>query len=168
MGSVVEFDSAEALTEAVSEAKTKISERRKVVQEREERIHAAENALRDKNSELAEGLEEALMANKQLALQLYAEQRLANHPEAEKIRAVLEHTTLSSKEQVDDLLEQFREVAKDPDDLSAVRDRVRSKLGGGREHVTEARTRRSGRSGKSYNDLGVSLDELRSLSGLRK
>lgn len=167
VGSVVEFESAEALTEAVDQVRAKIASRRKEIQEREERIHAAEDALKSKNSELAEGLEEALLSNKQLALQLYAERRLANHPEGDKIRAILDHTTLTSREQVDDLLEQFREVARDPDDLSAVRDRVRSQLGGGREHVTEARTPRRGRQGKDYNGLGASLDELRSLSGLR-
>lgn len=167
VGNVVEYESADALSEAVTDVRSKISARREQAREREERIHAVENALKNKNSELAEGLEEALLSNKQLALQLYAERRLANHPEADKIRAVLEHTTLSSREQVDDLLERFREVEKDPDDLSAVRDRVRSKLGGGREHVTEARTRRSGRPEKDYNGLGTSLSELRSLSGLR-
>jgi len=166
VGDVTEYESTGALMEAVGRIKGKLEERREKKRAAEAKIHAAEAVLRDKNSQLAGGLEEALMSNKQLALELYAERRLANHPEANKIRAVLDHAALESREQVDEILEQFREVARDPDDLAGVRDRVRNALGGGRESLPESRVRGS-RDGKAnYNGLGSSLHELRSLSGL--
>jgi hypothetical protein len=166
IGDVTKFESTAKLAEAVEGIKSKITAKREEKRKEFERIHAIEEGLRRKNSDLAEGLEEALLSNKQLALELYAERRLVNHAERDKIRAVLDHTKLESREQVDDILEQFREVERDTDDLAAVRDRVRNVLGGGREHLPES-ARKGGRvRGSDYNGTGTSLNELRSLSGL--
>jgi hypothetical protein len=166
IGDVTKYESTKVLGEAVAAMKSKITEKREEKRKEFERVHAIEEGLRKKNSELADGLEEALLSNKQLALELYAERRLMNHPERDKIRAVLDHTKLESREQVDDILEQFREVERDSDDLAAVRDRVRNALGGGREHLPEARRGKAGRAVGNYNGTGTSLNELRSLSGL--
>lgn len=164
IGDVVEYESTGSLTERVEEIRAEIETRR--VQERREyeKVHAAELALERKNKALYSGLEEALGTNKQLALQLYAERQVRNHPQASRLLSVLEHVGLKSKKQIDDLIEDFREV-DDPDSYDAIRDRVRNALGGGRSYVAEdENTPRVVE--RDYHGLGAPLAELKKLSGI--
>jgi hypothetical protein len=137
----------------------------------EERIEQqrAEEAdrLRDKNRELAEGLEEAILTNQALALQVYAAERLQTHPQGAKILRMLKRSGLQSKEQVDDMIEDFREPMRDADDLEAVRARVRAQLQGGQEHLQEEvqSAKGKGTNSRDYNGLGVSLADLKHLAG---
>jgi hypothetical protein len=118
---------------------------------------------------LQRALEDSLAVNKATALELYIERRLTNHPKAAKIRSIMESANPASTEEVDDVIENFREPARDPDVLENVRARVRAASRGGRESraldeevsVKQSRT-------ADYNGTGVSLDEMRNLAGIKK
>jgi len=169
VGDVSQYDSPDALRTRVEEAYQEMQtfriEEERVQQQRSEES----DRLRGKNQALAEGLEKALVANRDLALQVYASKRLQTHPQGAKILRMLERSGLQSQEQVDALIEDFREPKRDADDLEAVRARVRAQLHGGAEYLEED-TQPSGPRGsgsKDYNGLGASLADLKHLAGLR-
>jgi len=168
VGDVSQYDSPDALRERVEEAHTEMQAFRLEEERILQKQSAEADRLREQNQQLAEGLEEALVANRDLALQVYAAQRLQTHPQGAKIRKMLKRTGVQSREQVDALIEDFREPKRDVDDLETVRSRVRSLLVGGREYLpeeTDPPQRRSG--GQDYNGLGVSLNDLRHLAGVK-
>lgn len=169
IGDVTEYESTGELTERVEEIREEVESKRLEEQQEYEKIHAAELALKKKNRALSEGLEEAIEVNRGLALKLYAEKRLRNHPEARKIRAVLEHSDLESQEQVDEIIEEFRET-EDEESFDKIRARVRKAVGGGRSSIAEEEERPARRSKdtRGYNGLGAPLSELRKLSGIER
>jgi hypothetical protein len=169
VGDVTQYESPQEIEAKVEEAR-EVSESRRLEEEATTRVSSVRtHRLEEKNEQLAEGLEEALTVNKQLALRVYAAERLTNHPKAAKIRRMLENSGYGSKDQIDEIIDEFREPARDPDDLAEMRDRIRSKLYGGREHMTEdARPARGRRGGVDYNGTGVSLDDLKHLTGLNR
>ena len=169
VGDVSEYDSPDDLQSRVEEAR----EEMQTIRLEEERIQQEQteeaDRLRDKNRELAEGLEQALVANKELALMVYATERLQTHPQGAKILRVLKRSGVQSREQVDEMIEDFREPRRDVDDLDAVRARVRARLQGGQEYLPEDTQPASGRGADShnYNGLGASLADLKHLAGMR-
>jgi hypothetical protein len=128
----------------------------------------AERSLREENEKLRSALDKSLDANKQLMLNVYAESRLANHPKAAKIRPLIESANPQSRQDVDGILSQFREPARDAEDLEQVRSRVRAATRGGHgPTVMDEEQSPKSRSGTGhYGELGVSLGELRRLSGM--
>jgi len=121
--------------------------------------------------QLKEALEKALEGQKETALRLYAEKRLAHHPQSTKLRLVLESSHPSSKSEVDEILNSYsQEPARDPEDLEKVRARVRNltKGGGGSTALDEeAPAQNSGKKTQSdFAGLGVSLSEMQRLSGI--
>jgi hypothetical protein len=166
IGDVSEYDSTGALTERVEEVCEELEARKLEEQAAYEKKHAAEKALQNKNRALADGLEEALQANRTLALQLYAERKLRSHPQARKIQKVFEKTGLESKEQIDEILEGFREE-EEPENYEEVRNRIRSVIGGGRRSGSLDEARLPAGS-DDYNGLGAPLAELQKLSGISR
>lgn len=164
VGDVCDYESTGALTERVVEIREEIDSRREEEQAEYEKIHASELSLKKKNKALAEGLEEALHANHVMGLKLYAEKRLRNHPESKRIQAVLDCTEVDSKEQIDDIIEEFRE-SEDEDNYEEIRNRVRKTLGGSRGGLDESDGSRTTKV-RNYNGLGASLTELQKLSGI--
>lgn len=168
VGDVLQYDSPNALRERVEEASQEMLafrlEEGRVQQQQTEEA----DRLHTKNSELAEGLERALVANRDLALQVYASERLQTHPQGAKILRMLKRSGIQSREQVDAMIEDFREPARDMDDLEAVRSRVRSRLHGGQEYLEEDTQPANGSKGNSrnYNGLGASLADLKHLAGV--
>lgn len=168
VGDVSQYDTPDELRERVEAAREEMTafrlEEERIIQQQS----AVTEELRAKNAELAEGLEEAMSVNRELALQVYAAERLQTHPQGAKIRKMLARVGLQSKEQVDALIEDFREPVRDVDDLDDIRARVRSRLVGGREYLpeeTQPQRRSGGR--RDYNGLGASLEDLRHLAGLK-
>jgi len=173
VGDVLGYRTAVALEESVVGIRGKLSAAREIRARQRRELEERESKLNSTAETLASSLQEALELNKRLGLQLYASKRLTNHPQAEKIRAMMEHVSLESTEQVDALLDRFRMDEPDEDQLEAVRSRVRSRSRGGRSYVSEGsepvevRARSVGRV-SDYNGLGASLSELRKLSGMRE
>lgn len=169
VGDVSQYESPETLQRSVTEAREEMRAVQ-LAEEHETRLHEERvSRLQEKNRELAEGLEQALQAQRDLALQVYAAKRLQTHPSGAKIQRMLEQVGLTSKEQIDALIEGFREPDRDVDDLDALRAKIRTRLSGGREHLQEdvQEVGRKPRGARNYNGLGASLAELRHLSGLR-
>ncbi len=161
-------ESEEKLAEQIEADKA--AERDRKEKERS-RALKAERSLREENDQLRSALDKSLTANKQLMVQVYTEGRLANHPRAAKIRSLIESSNPQTRQDVDAILSQFRESApSDPEALESVRARVRkvTKGGIGPSPLDEEKPRPSARGASTghYGELGVSLDELRTLSGM--
>jgi hypothetical protein len=159
------FESADLLSEQVEKVLKELLTQRQQEQRAEDRREEKAAGLRTKNRELAEDLSRVKKENRALAIRTYASERLQTHPKGAKIMRVLESVGFKSEDQIDQVIETYREPKLDADDMEAIRDRIRTKLGGGREHLVEdgALTARSER---GINGLGMSLVEYRKLSGL--
>lgn len=168
VGDVLQYESPDALQERVQSAYHELQafrlEEERIAQHRQ----AEADQLRSKNRELAEGLEQALVANRDLALTVYASERLQTHPQGAKILRMLKRSGIQSREQVDTMIEDFREPVRDADDLDQVRARVRARLHGGQEYLPEDAqpARGRGATSKNYNGLGASLADLKHLAGM--
>jgi hypothetical protein len=110
-------------------------------------------------------------AAKELATQVYVEQRLRNHPDPDYARHLVEGRNPESKEQVDQLLEASIQRPVKNEDMETTRARVRDMIGSGTmEHdLTEDNkgyTNGQNGTGQNYNGLGMELGDIRALSGL--
>jgi hypothetical protein len=128
----------------------------------------AERSVREENAQLREALDKSLDANKQLMLQVYSESRLANHPKASKLRSLIESSNPQSRKDVDGILSQYREPVRDAEDLEQVRSRVRAATRGGQgpTAMDEEQSPKSRSGTGHYGELGVSIGELKRLSGM--
>lgn len=170
VGDVKQYESLDALNGRV----TQIVEEIEKVAEKKQTRDAEIDKLRQENLALREATEKALEATKQLTIQNYVESRLANHPKASEIRVVLESVSPSSKEDVDSILQKFREKPRDSHAIEEARARVRQLVGSGaREYLPEHAEKRpaptqnyNGSPAGDFNGLGVGLDSLRALSGI--
>lgn len=164
------------LTKKRDEAKKVEDARKAEIAEATKTVEDARKAAELKSAKLEESLAKTLRSEKALALKLYVEQRLTNHPQAAKIRPLLETVKFESKDQVNALFDDFREKETDTDELESIRARVRANVGGGDEDrdedvITEEKrekTSRAARGDANYNNLGIGVGELKKLAGLRK
>lgn len=158
---------AASLAEQIEADKTAQRERKE-----KERVRAVERekSLAEENEKLRTALSQSMEAADILKTKVYAEGRLVNHPKAAKIRPLIEASNSRSKEEVDSIIEKFREPAKDAEALEGVRSRIRKATGGGLNTTPLDEERQSplGRQNTSYNNLGLSIDELRTITGLNK
>jgi Prohead core protein serine protease len=165
VGDVTAYASASEVTAKVEEAKKKTGSC-SLTESLETRGRSTERVQK-----LTEGLENALLLNKDLGLRLYAADRLTNHSQAAKIKKMLENSGYKSTEQIDAVLEGFREPAMDADSMESVRQRVRTLTRGGREHspIQEDASRgHGGSTNRDYPVLGQSVSEFRQLSGINR
>jgi hypothetical protein len=179
VGDPTQYESHEALGEAITEAKGELERQAQQVEETERKrqrelqiFEEDKQKLGFRADKLEEALDKATQLNNLLAIELYAERRLANHPRAEELRKVIESTEPESREDVDQIIESYEEPARDPEDLSKVRARVRAITSGGRSHTSaeEETGDTDGVEGVSesrdYNNLGIPLTELKKLAGV--
>jgi hypothetical protein len=134
-------------------------------QRRDEEVAELKNTVQ----KMEEALESSLSANKEMAIKIYTEQRLTNHPKAAKIRKLIENASPKSRDEIDELFENFREPTQDLSQLDNVRARVRRHTQGGLGSTPEDEERRdpkASRMDEDYNGLGMSAAELQKLSGL--
>jgi hypothetical protein len=189
LGDMTQFENAEALKAAVGEivesfkqrraaekkaralAEQKENERRKAQAAADARAKAAEEAVRRERDQLQEALEKSLESHKQLAVQLFAERRLATHPNRGELNVLMERVQPKTKEEVEAIIEEhdrLNEERRDPDQLEAVRSRVReaTKGGSGSTPLNEERPSPRSRGVTDYNGLGIDLGTLKQLSGI--
>ncbi len=140
------------------------------------RIRKVEDLIlseRRKRVEMEKDLAESRAENEKLKTRLYAEQRLKNHPQAAKLRRLVEAADAQDTDDVDALIEsEPREPVRDEDVSQAVRARVRARLKGRDaeqpEPVTEGRQVASRRKTGDYHGLGADLESLKRLSGITR
>lgn len=197
VGDVTVFENSDALKARVEAIKAEVSkkseETQQVAEEKAKEVaesKASEKRLRsefdsklkelerrmvqadEEREALEEQLVEARSEKKALETKLYAEQRLANHPKASKLRGLVEAAGNTSRKAVDALVESEREPVRDSDDLQEIRSRIRSKMRGGRENTVEEMTEgvtprvRKDKGNEDYLGLGMSLESLKRLSGI--
>lgn len=162
----------EAKAAEVTESKKAEKAARSEMESRLAKIEKIVANERKQREEMEAALAESLEENKALKTKLYAEQRLANHPKAKKLRTLVESARVEDDEDVDALLESEREPKRDEDELQNIRARIRSRVRGsaeeGAESITEARQVANGKAKKDYQGLGIDIDSLKRLSGISR
>ena len=189
LGDLTQFENADALKAKVNEvigsfkeqrehaakvramAEAKEKERRLAEEARQKRAKQQENALQEQVNKLTLALEKALEANKDQAVSLYAERRLATHPSRQEVSLLIERVQPKTKEEVEAIIEEhdrLHEERRDPDQLEAVRSRVReaTKGGSGSTPLNEEKPSPRSRGVTDYNGLGIDLGTLKELSGI--
>jgi hypothetical protein len=177
VGDVKAYPKAEAIgakLDSIREELTKRRETEAAEQQRRDRevaaVKAEEQKLQSKVDKLTEALEKSLSVNKELGLRVYTESLLANHPQAVKVRGLMESVNPQSKEDVDRVLAQYREPVRTQESLDEVRARVRHTVGSGSVETTalneEAPPTRSRVGTENWNGLGVSLQKMQELAGI--
>lgn len=186
IGDVKVYENSEALKSKIESVRTDLATKRErehklseqiesekaADRERKERERAralkAEQSLREENEKLRTALDKSLEANKQLMVSVYTESRLTNHPKAAKIRSIIESSQPTTRQAVDSIIERFREAPQDVEQLESVRARVRKATNGGiGPTALEEETAVESTNGSAFfNGLGVSLTELKNLSGM--
>lgn len=163
----------EAKAKAAAEAREK--ERQEALKAEQQRSYQTEQQLKDEVMKLSEALEKSLEANKQTAVQLYTERRIATHPKRSELGVLIERVQPKTKEEVEALIEEHSRLeeagqSSDPDQLEAVRSRVRQHTHGGKGStpIEEETPSPSRRVVEDYNGLGVDLGTLKELSGIRR
>lgn len=167
VGDVKQYESVDELNGRVAE----IVEEIKKSEEKKTRRDEEMARLREENDKLRAATEKSLEAVKQLSVQAYVENRLANHPKSKQIRALFESAPPSTREDVDSILQQFREPVRDTHAIEEARARVRELVGSVTreallEHEEQGARKDKPNGGANFNGLGVSLDSLRALSGI--
>lgn len=182
VGDVASFESADALKTKVAAVRAEMSKRREEEAQREaDRRHLIESAkaeeraksqvLVEERAKVLDALEKSVQANRELALQLYIERQLTSHPKSAKIRSILESSKVSTKEEVNALIERVGAVTApatpEAEDLNGVRANLRKQFGAGREAdiVAEEKPQTPTRAVKNYNGTGVDLTEFKALVG---
>lgn len=172
---------AKAAQDAAEAAKLKAEEEARKVQEAikaakseaEAKLASLAQESEAKIAKLSEALERSVEANKLAVLQLYTEQRLSSHPKASQLRKLIESSAPESQKEIDELIESFRPVERDPDAQDAVRARVRTLTHGGlgrspleEETPQPKKTVGNGAVVEDYNGLGIGLSDLKKLAGI--
>lgn len=167
---------AELRTKRAAEAELAESANREEERNRERqardytRALAAEKSLSEENAKLRSALDKSLEANERLAVQVYAEGRMAHHPKASKIRSLIESAAPQSREAVDTIIGEFREATRDAESLEQTRARIRASTRGGfgpsavDEETASPKAQKANDS--IYQQLGVSSSELKRLAGM--
>ena len=168
VGDVKQYESIEEINGKVAIVVEQIEKTAKRHSERDHEV----SRLREENERLRMASEKALEATKQLAIEKYAESRLANHPQAGNLRQLIEAKQPSSKEEVDTLLSSVRDPLNSHEALEEARARVRRMVGSGTresilEHEEKGNTQNNGvTNGGDFNGLGIDINSLRTLSGI--
>lgn len=179
VGDVTEYESHEDIEAAVEAARDHLNQHaEKLAQEESRRqrelglIEAEKSKMAERVDRLTEALEKSTQLNEALALQVYTERRLVNHPKAEEIRSLIESSKPETKAGVDEIIENVTVgPQRDPVELDQVRARIRTITGGGvtptshdeESGDTDGATPVS--EATNYNNLGVPLTELKRMAG---
>ena len=166
VGEVAQYENVEALDERVEAIVEEVTKQQVHEDERDTEMQKLAEELELQK----EATEKALQASQHLATLVYTEQRLANHPEAQEARVMIESRQPSTKAEVDQLLDSVRHRPSVTEDMDSVRARVRDLTNSGtREYIQEdAETKpQNGQNGavQDWNGLGAPIEEIRALSG---
>jgi len=136
-----------------------------------ERAEAQFEQLHDRVRDLETALHKSAEALHITGLQLYGERRIGKHPRAKQIREVFDRSALSSREDVDSIIEQFRPPKRSLEAIESTVSRIRRQLGGGVGHTPfdeeepwpDTPVRRALSEDTDFNGLGVGLGALKEL-----
>lgn len=176
LGDVKDFESLDDLKSRIESVRKELGREKEIEEAVEKARVEAENrknleieALNKKISDLTDLAESSAATAKTTALQLYIEKKVAAHPNAAQLRAILESARPSSKEEVDSLIEKLKVPARSPEAVESTRARVRDLTKGGISEETPSREQapvQESKEEKDFMGLGASLDELRHLAGM--
>jgi hypothetical protein len=190
VGEVSEFKSAEEFMTRLESAaeeinKVRLEEEKAATEQREfqEQVNAEKAELNGRVTKLEEALGKSLEALKLSNLYVYAERRITAHPRSAQIRALLEKSTIEEKEDVDEIIEQFRAPTRSREEIEATAARIRGSMGGGVGRVpfdeeepwptakrkaqqaqpqalTEGKEAKALTETEDFNGLGISLESI--------
>ena len=194
VGDVKQYENSDALKESIKRFRTEIAkqeaEKAAIAEAKAQELAAQEakakqleeafkaklgqvekkvSAERQKREAMEEELEALRKENEKLSTRVYAEGRLSAHPKAAKLRSLVESANVESEDDVDAIIANEREPVRDEDDLQEVRARIRSKMRGGLERAPEElnESRPSAKKSGDFLGLGLSLEQLQRLSGIK-
>ena len=161
----------EAIRQDLEARRTKEAEAAAAAAEQEVAHSKALESIKAQQQEMEEALIKSTELNRELAVRLYTAERLANHPQAARLRGLVESANVSSREEVDDLIERLgRETPRTNEDLATVRARVARLVDGGQGPTADDENERAPTQHtqmvEDYNHLGASLGDLKALAGI--
>jgi len=179
IGQVEEFDGVEEIDTKVEAIKTELERRsedeansapREEVEERDRKIEGLEEEntnLRDAVTQLQEQSEKLIDESGKLALKVYIENRLTGHPEASRLRKVLEGA--DSEGEVDKIIKEHTLDERDADEMARIR--ARTARGRERDPAEDELGHRETSPGQITEDseseiFGVSIQEIADISGV--
>jgi len=176
VGEVTQYENPDAIKARLEEAKQEVADRQAKQQALDERrqkeLDLVEEDKKNVNVRLSKteaALEKAVELNQALSLEIYTSSRVATHPKAAELRDMFEHISVTSKAEVDRLIDDYKQVpVRDPETLEQIRARVRTVTQGGLNTtpLEEERGPEGPGNNDNYNGLGVSLAELRARAEL--
>lgn len=177
VGDVMQYPSAVALKEKLTTLQEEATRQRAELAQQEELERArqeAQDAERARYeatiSQQNTALTEALQTIKELSATVYQAETIQRVPLTPAVRRGLQQTVLPTNESVDLFLEESRPTRQSDDSLARTRANVRQHMGSPtrtRGAIGEERSTRQLREGQDdFEGLGVSLNELRTLSGI--
>lgn len=172
VGDVRAYESTAAIDAKVEAIVKEIASQTKT----ESRLDAEKAALVEENRKLKKAVEESLQLTRDLAVTKYVGDKVHGHPQAARLRALIESKKPTSKEQVDAVYEAvLGAVAPRPtnDEL----ERIQARLGKRRLALSEsagapalARAAASGEQelAEDFRSLGGDMDHILAISGVRQ
>ncbi len=180
IGQVENFEGVEEIDTKVEAIKTELERRaedennsasQEEVEERDQKIESLEDEntkLRDAVTALKEQSEKLIDESGKLALKVYIENKLAGHPEASKLRKLLEGA--ETEEAVDKIIEEYTLDERDADEMARIR--ARASRGSERDPVEDELGRRAPQDQDQITEegateiFGVSINEIADISGV--
>lgn len=176
LGDVKGFESLDDLKSRIEDVRKDLGREKEIEEaasKARDEVEARKNLeieeLRKKVTNLEDLVETTAATAKGASLQLYIERKVAAHPNAVQLRALLESAKPASKEEIDSLIEKFRTPVRSPETVDTTRARVRDLTKGGVSTETPSREQApvvESKEEKDFMGLGASLDELRHLAGM--
>jgi hypothetical protein len=167
VGNVTKFESLKDLEKRVSSIMEEITVLKDKAAKAAEAKDAEVKALQIENKRLESEKAKALTEAKKSELNAYFEKRLKNHPKAGAIRAIFERVGYSAEEDINVVLESFRDSKLDSEQLSEARSRVRSLNGSNsKEFLNEDEkpaVKRKKEVDNQYHNTGASIEYIKEM-----
>jgi hypothetical protein len=180
IGDVTQYPSSEELKARVEAVRNELAKKREEdaaieaqiaeqVGRAQELARATQEKADVRESKLREAVGKLVESNKQLAVELHTERKLRNHPRSAKIRSILENTSSSSVDDVDDLIEGLSSPnPHDADEAQSWRSRVRKSARSRTRENDQLAEETAPVSKKTQQLNGVDIADLQTLSGIRR
>jgi len=144
------------VTETIQELTKQIHHREEEFSQREESLLEEMSAEAERNTELLESLEEAKALAEELKAMEFAQRRTRHHPRRKAVLGEVKRRRIVDPDEINDLAEEFEDRAEEPGGL---RERIRRRLGRGREHTSEPLEESGKVSGRS-NGASAEISDL--------
>lgn len=157
------------ITKTISELTARIADREDQFETREDELLNQLESVESSNDTLTESLQEAKALAEELESMKFAAKRTRGHPRRGKVLEEVKRRKLKNRREINKLAEEYEDRAEEP---GGVHERVRQRLGRGREHrpsTLHEATPETGRATESISDLeDLGIDQNEILSAIKR